>query len=229
MTDLDFPRIEFKGLDKRVNLQSLRVLSFLIDLFPDSYDVDSKSPVSITVSVQDFAKYFQLNIKNGYRDVSSAIKKLVHAWVVVENDGCEPREFAVFTSVSYSDGEGEAILEINKPACALLYKIKNLRSSLKRCFVPMPMCNTVYGHLLCNFLFTINISEKRRFSIKLDDLRKVFSLEGRYPKFADFRRRSLDSAIADVNQKTGWNVQYSKDTDRGRVVGITFYVGDLES
>lgn len=50
---------------------------------------------------------------------------------------------------------------------------------------------------------------------RLDDLRKEFGLENKYDNAKDLKRRVIDTAVAEINEKTDWQVGYTlKKTGR---------------
>lgn len=222
MTDLNFSHFGFDVAEERLSLQSMRLLSFLLKMFPDNYDTELNPPVLITISVQDFAEYFRLDTKNSYRDVSLAVKNLIESNVFIDGGDNRKELIPIFQSVRYVEGEGKAELEINAAACILLYMRKTLRFEAKHSELILSFSKS-YSHLLYGFFLAFDFDKTKSVYLNLEKLKEFFVVGRRYNKFIDFRRRVLDPAIEEVNQKTGWGIQYSKETEGRRVKGITFY------
>lgn len=65
------------------------------------------------------------------------------------------------------------------------------------------------------FLLMLEWKDKGVVYKRIDDLRKEFGLQDKYHKFKDFRRWVLDTAVAEINEKTDWQVSYTlKKTGR---------------
>lgn len=65
------------------------------------------------------------------------------------------------------------------------------------------------------FLMMMQWKDKGVLHKRIDDLRKEFKLEDKYPLTADLKRWVVDSAVREINKKTGWQVSYElKKTGR---------------
>ena len=65
------------------------------------------------------------------------------------------------------------------------------------------------------FLLMLEWKDKGVVYKRIDDLRKEFGLQDKYHKFKDFRRWVIDTAVAEINKKTDWQVSYTlKKTGR---------------
>lgn len=60
----------------------------------------------------------------------------------------------------------------------------------------------------------------------LEDLRELLGVQpGKLPRWQDFRRRTLDPALAEINQLAGFHARYVPITRGRRVIGVTLAWG----
>jgi plasmid replication initiation protein len=59
-------------------------------------------------------------------------------------------------------------------------------------------------------------------SISVSDLRVLFQLEDRYTEYHDFKRKVIDKAVREINQRTNLQVAYAVKRTGRKVTDITF-------
>lgn len=85
--------------------------------------------------------------------------------------------------------------------------------------------SSVYTHELWDMLSVIKTKTHKNITISYDDLRQRFKMEkGMYSQFTDFKKRVLDLAKKEINEKTGITMDYEPIKIGRTVMSIKFMI-----
>jgi plasmid replication initiation protein len=60
--------------------------------------------------------------------------------------------------------------------------------------------------------------------ISLDELREFLATKDAHPRFADFKRKVIDKAVAEINDKTDMDLSWQPVKKGRAVAGIKFFI-----
>ncbi len=205
-----------------MTLQTARLIRLLITQVVRE-DKDLKT---YTCRITDLAKFFNIPKNNLYRDIEkiceTALKSLVY--IGTGNPKQPWKRFHWVSSAEY-DGEGNLTLRLSdeiKPYVLELdkwftqYQLKNILEFNSYYAIRL------YEILKCEDGATRNSRSEIEFEI--DELRKYMDCEKKYKLFADFKRKVIEVAVREINEKSDiyLEVRYKK---RSRSVsGVIFEI-----
>lgn len=201
----------------RITLDEKRLLLSAIS------QIDSRGeiPPEITVSAEDFANVFGLQVESTYSQLQDAGTRLYERDMFFKSRGDKGRQRWV-DRIVYHDKQGKISLSfsahlhphlsqlIGKFTRYTLENVKNLKS----------IHSIRLYELLAQYL-----EEGSRF-IGVDDLRVMFDLIDKYPKYADLRKWVIDPAVEEINTKSNLMVSYKPEKKGRTVVRLWFTIAD---
>lgn len=174
--------------------------------------------------LSDYARLAETSAKNLYelaRDLTGELLGLEIEFPVRERGEVTGWErLNVFSKVRYIDGKGYVIVKLNNDLAPYLLQLKAefTRYKLASVFgVRTPTAVRIYE--LCKQYQTIG-----QRTIELDELRRMFMLEDKYPRYRDFRRRILDHSVEEINRRTDLRVGFDEVRLGRKVHAIRFHI-----
>lgn len=185
--------------------------------------IDSRGeiPNEITVSAEDFANVFGLQVESTYGQLQKAVSRLYERDIHFKSRGDKGRQRWV-DRIIYHDKQGKISLSfsahlhphlsqlIGKFTRYTLENVKHLKS---------PHSIRLY-ELLAQYK-----EEGSRF-IGIDDLRVMFDLTEKYPQYADLRKWVIDPAIKEINETSNLFIAYKPEKKARSVVRLWFTIAD---
>lgn len=183
-----------------MTLQTARLIRLLITQVVKE-DKDLKT---YTCKISDLAKFLNVDSSNLYRNIRQicdcSMKSVVY---IGTGNPKEPWEMFHWLSTAKYDGEGTITLRLSdevKPYVLELdkwftqYQLKNILEF-----------NSYYAIRLYEILQCedgIYRNEKESHEFEVEELRRFFDCENKYKLFADFKRKVIEIAIREINEKS---------------------------
>lgn len=179
---------------------------------------------TVQVTVKEFADTFELDYKNIYKEIKKISKSLTSKSIYVKppnssKDG-EYMYIAWLSSVHYKNGVLE--LEFSSKLEPYLLALKNNFAIYQ--LGDFVKFTSTYSIRLYQLLKRY---ENFRDGIKyysIEEFRRIFSLEDKYPKYSNLKRRVLKTAIDEINAVSDIVVDMCEDKEGKKVKAIRFQV-----
>lgn len=210
---------------QEMTLQEARLLRLLITQVAQ----EDKDLMTYTTKITELAAFLGIAKNNLYRDVKGICDNMARR-VVRVGTGNPRSPWEVFPWLQYASYDGNGNLTIK-----LSDTIKPYVVGLNEKFTQYKLANI----LAMNSFYAIRLYELlkcedyRRVedypTFTVQELREAFECENKYASFKDFRRRTIDVAMREINDKTDLHidrVEYIKDSRA--VVGLKFIYGHLK-
>ncbi|MDZ7706256.1 MAG: replication initiation protein [Trueperaceae bacterium] len=171
------------------------------------------------------------NNNNGYNELRSVTGELLSRVVDISTPETKRgyRQFQWMASASYipkeDSGTGQAMLELqaHSEMRPFLLELKEHFSSIP--FAEIARLPSFHSVRIFEILWAKSHQLMRgTVKISLEELKKMLKLEKQYPNFADFRKRVLDKAQQDLDEKTPLSFTYEVEKQGVKVVGLVFTV-----
>ena len=170
------------------------------------------------VSATDFAKIFNVPVKEAYRELQQVAERLYERSItILTPDPDDPDTTYMKTrwisSIKYAPGKGELVLRF---AQDILPFISLLEGSFKPYLLEaVAGMSSIYGIRFYELMMQWEGKGKRE--IALDDLKRILELEGQYTAIKDFKARVIEPAMRDINEHSDLEASYTQ-RKAGRVV-----------
>lgn len=190
-------------------LQQQRIMLWLIsEIRPEDRDFQT-----YRVSIKELAQFIGLEgNKNIYKEIAQATKGMIGR--VIEIGTLESDEYVQVTLVSaakYHLGEGYVDLEISP---TLRPYLLDLKANFTKAFLHDLMAmKSIYAIRLYDLLNQYRKIGTRR--LEISELKKIFRLDKKYKLYADFKKRVIEVALAEIHAKTDLVVTFTEEK-RGR-------------
>jgi plasmid replication initiation protein len=171
------------------------------------------------------------NSNNDYQELRRVTGSLLSRVVDISTSETKKgyRQFQWMASASYIPKEdsktGQAMLELqaHSQMRPFLLELKEHFSSIP--FAEIARLPSFHSVRIFEILWAKSHQLRRgTVTISLDELRKMLKLEKQYPNFADFRKRVLDKAQQDLDEKTPLSFTYKTEKQGRKVIGLIFTV-----
>lgn len=155
--------------------------------------------------------------KTAYRDLKEGINRLYDRSInlTIENKSIKMRWVQ---EIQFLDSQGTIGIRFSKP---ILPFISNLsREFTKYALSDIAGINSGYGIRIYELLVQYKSIGKRELSVK--NMRKMLELGTKYPLFADFKKRVIDTAVDQINEYSPLEVKYEQKKTGRKVTHILF-------
>jgi plasmid replication initiation protein len=200
----------------RLNLDEQRlVLSCIAKI-----DSRKQAPDLITVTVDDFAEAYGLDMKNAYVQLRNATDSLYERDIKIKDENLKTKERIRWVQrVKYYEGEGKVDLAFSDVVKTYLGGLSSRFTSFK--LKQVSSLQSVYSIRLFELLTQFQSLGER--TIRVQDLRVMLGIEeDKYAKFAGLKRRVIDPAVKELNAKTNFAVGYKPIRDGRAIVALEF-------
>lgn len=211
------------GYELTTNEQRLVLLG--ISKIPKEQDINPYFGYEITA--QEFATAYNIHPKTAYRELREASNKLYERSIIIRNEeqtmklrwassiiADKPYPTDVFPDERWK----RVVIFFNPQILPYLSNLKaNFTQYLQSDISDVSGAYTIrFYELICQYR-TIG---KREVSIQ--DLRFILNIGDKYPLFYDFKKRVIEPAIKEINEKTPMQISYEQKKKGKTVVGIAF-------
>jgi plasmid replication initiation protein len=214
----------------RLNLQEKRLMLFLMSRIKP----DDDSFKNIEISIQELANIMELDSKNIYRDMAKVTKSMVGRVLSIRNlDENSLLHIPWVASAKYLYGKGIIKFRISEELAPYLLKIKNQFTVIR--LSDLMRFKSIYSLRIYELLKQYEPIGCRK--IDLGQLRLSCGIpENRLKLVTDFRRKVLDIAKREINEKSDILIEFDFIKRSRKFVGIEFniknntsYLKDMET
>ena len=209
------------GYELTTNEQRLILLG--ISKIPKEQDINPYFGYEVTA--QEFATAYNIHPKTAYRELREASNKLYERSIIIRNEqqtmklrwassiiADNPYPTDVFPDEHWK----RVVIFFNPQILPYLSNLKaNFTQYLQSDISDVSGAYTIrFYELICQYR-TIG---KREVSIQ--DLRFILNIGDKYPLFYDFKKRVIEPAIKEINEKTPMQISYEQKKKGKTIVGI---------
>ena len=209
------------GYELTTNEQRLILLG--ISKIPKEQDINPYFGYEITA--KEFATAYNIHPKTAYRELREASNKLYERSIIIRNEqqtmklrwassiiADNPYPTDVFPDEHWK----RVVIFFNPQILPYLSNLKaNFTQYLQSDISDVSGAYTIrFYELICQYR-TIG---KREVSIQ--DLRFILNIGDKYPLFYDFKKRVIEPAIKEINEKTPMQISYEQKKKGKTIVGI---------
>ena len=191
-----------------------RIVLAAISLIPKNQPItdDELYPVSV-----DELKQLGVHEKTAYRDLKEGINRLYERSINLSIDD-KSIKMRWVQEIQFLDSQSVIGIRFSKP---ILPFISNLsREFTKYALSDIAGINSGYGIRIYELLVQYRQIGKREISV--ESLRTMLELGKKYPLFADFKKRVIDTAIDQINEYSPLKVTYEQKKTGRKVTHIIF-------
>jgi plasmid replication initiation protein len=191
-----------------------RIVLAAISRIPKNQPItdDELYPVSV-----DELKQLGVHEKTAYRDLKEGINRLYERSINLSIDD-KSIKMRWVQEIQFLDSQSVIGIRFSKP---ILPFISNLsREFTKYALSDIAGINSGYGIRIYELLVQYRQIGKREISV--ESLRTMLELGKKYPLFADFKKRVIDTAIDQINEYSPLKVTYERKKTGRKVTHIIF-------
>ena len=191
-----------------------RIVLAAISRIPKNQPItdDELYPVSV-----DELKQLGVHEKTAYRDLKEGINRLYERSINLSIDD-KSIKMRWVQEIQFLDSQSVIGIRFSKP---ILPFISNLsREFTKYALSDIAGINSGYGIRIYELLVQYRQIGKREISV--ESLRTMLELGKKYPLFADFKKRVIDTAIDQINEYSPLKVSYEQKKTGRKVTHIIF-------
>jgi plasmid replication initiation protein len=183
-------------------------------------------PETISVSAEDYAALYHIDVSTAYRQIKQARDRLMSGRkITLQNDKNVEREAFWVSDVAHFKRQGRVELTFSKSVRKYLSQLSGNFTSYE--IRQVSRMNKEYTFRFYEFLMQYKSTGKRR--IGVDELRAWLNLvNGEYSAFKDFRVKILDKSIKEITAHTNLEVKYEKIKNGKQVTHLEFVFYDKE-
>ncbi|WP_299011851.1 replication initiation protein [uncultured Shewanella sp.] len=167
-------------------------------------DSREETPDSIELTVQEFSTLMGVNLKRAYNELYDAAEKLYDQSITIENEDRVIKFRWVQHQVLWRKGEGKITLTWSKEVKGYISQLKNRFTTYKLRHIAN--LQSIYSMRLYEILMQFDSTKHRL--IKVEELRKTFLLNDKYPEFKDLNKYVIKNAVNELNQRSDLIVSY---------------------
>jgi len=198
----------------RLNLEEKRIVIAAISKIDPRKDV----PEQITITAEEYAKLFDLDINAAYQQLKEAAAKLYTRTIKLNTKDSKNRPVDdemrwVYRRAIYHSREGKVTLNFSPDLMPYLGQLKEQFTGYKAYNVRA--LKSTYSIRLYELL-TQYLKAGERW-ITVDKFREMLDLEDKYPRFADLNRWIIEPSIKELNAKSNYEVLFRPEK-KGRAV-----------
>lgn len=171
-----------------------------------------------TVNIGNIADVFGLSKTSTYPRIKEAATA-INSRPIIRKDAKKTQMDFWFSWLDYEEDSGNVEIQFNERLVPFLL-------DLKREYIQYPLSMVVDFSNRTWSLYEI-IKQwvragKKHFT--LDELKELLGVVGKYPKWADFKKRCLTPAIEEINAKSDIQTKYEVQKQGRRIVGLVFFI-----
>ncbi|MBZ9626416.1 replication initiation protein [Clostridium sp. FP2] len=190
--------------------------------FVQPTDVEFKE---YTFKIKDFIELLGLKDQSKYTEIPKITKELMKKVFEIK-DGKKIIQLAWLCSVVYETGEGTVTLKFAPDLKPYLLQLKELYTSYR--LENILSLKSKYSIRLYEILKSFQY--KKQANINLEELKTMVGASANYfSSYADFKRRVLNKAQEEINEKTDITFKYSDQKVGRKVTSIAFNIKDKSS
>lgn len=173
---------------------------------------------TITVTAEEYAQLFGLDINAAYQQIKDAAFRLYDRtikinWANAEDKPIDDEMRWIWRRALYRPKTGKVEIAFSPSLIPYLSQLKEQFTSYK--LVNVRLLRSVYSIRLYEVLTQFHSAGQRCFS--LDEFRTIFALHDKYPRYSEIKRWVIDPAIKELTKKSNYVVKF-KPEKKGKAV-----------
>jgi plasmid replication initiation protein len=199
----------------RLTLQEQRLILACIAPLDSRNNLPKKE---VTITASEYAEYFQLDMKNAYRELYKAADGLYNRSIKLKGVDEDIELRWVQKKVLKTKGEGTVTLLFSDEIINYIAGLKSHFTSYKMRHVAE--LKSVYSIRLYELLIQFKKTGER--TIHIEELRELLGVDDKYSQFRDFNKWIIKPAIAELNTKSDLTIQLETVKKGRKIHAITF-------
>lgn len=194
-----------------------RLVLAAISLIPKSQSVTDDEVYLVTTEEM---KALGVHEKTVYRDLKEAVSRLYERSI---NINIEEKSIKIrwVQEIQFMDSQGVIGIRFSKP---ILPFISNLsREFTKYALSDIAGMSSAYAIRIYELISQYRVIGKRELAVV--DLRHMLEIGTRYPLFADFKKRVIDTSVEQINEHSPLQVGYELKKTGRKYTHIIFFFG----
>jgi plasmid replication initiation protein len=172
----------------------------------------------VKITASDFAEVTGMDLRHAHTELYKAADRLYDRSIKV-TDPEQTEEFRwIQSKIKKHKGEGMITLTWSDPILKYIGQLKQQFTSYK--LGSVGRLQSIYSIRLYELLMQFSKTGTRM--INISDIRELFDLGDKYPQFRDLRKRVIDPAVKELNQRSDLDIQYETLTSGRKVVSVIF-------
>lgn len=194
----------------KLTLNEQRIVLTAIAKIPFNQEI----PRKITITAQEFLKCFpDINEKNVHREMKEAVENLWNRSIKIE-DPNQKEEFRWISSkITYKKGDGRVDFSFSSEVIPYLQHLKDRFTKYK--IEDVSNFKSVYSIRLYEMI--LQFKSTSIFIINIENFRERLGILNKYSDYLNLRRRVIEPAINELNEKSLFNVTF-KGVREGRAI-----------
>ena len=190
----------------------------IIDIFLTSID-DDPNTTSYTLEIKKYAQLFPSGTSNAYRDLKEAVNSFRDSGFEIRTGPTRGLYVQWFSSIAWDDETKTIELEVGK-------NLKQLFLTMRQAiFFPVKnslALESAYSKRI--YYFCQKWAYRGVRYDMLDELKAKLDTPPSYEKYSLFKRRVLEIATREINEKTDLRISYDEIKSKNKVIKIKFTI-----
>jgi plasmid replication initiation protein len=194
----------------------------LILLMSSRIQKEDKEFHTYDFSVQEICTFLHLNNKNIYKEIDNVVSKLFNRMLVIKNSiENSTTKISWLTYAKYWHGQGLIQLKFNEDLKPYMLQIKDRFTKVS--LGDVLGLKSVHAIRIYELLKQYESTGRRELS--LTDLREYCGIgKDKYERFNDFKRKVLEAAKREINNKTDLLIDYEEIKPSRKITSINFKI-----
>jgi plasmid replication initiation protein len=209
----------------RLSLLEAQLLHFCI-AWAREHQLGLSTDTPLRLRVSDFAERFGIGQDNAYRQTKDALEAMFQREVTMHSTDPETGLEKVtrtrwVSEYSYIDGAGVITVIFTPKVVEHITRLEKAFTSYS--LTEIANFSSYYAVRLYELL--MQFKDKGWRTISIEDLRAAFGLAPtEYKVMYELKRRTVDVAVAQINELTDWKVSYQNHKHGVKITGLTFNI-----
>lgn len=205
----------------KLSLNAKRLLILALGKINGHETLWKKGEHAVEITAADWQEHFANDSKNVYQQMKQAIDDLYNADVVVLDEVDRGRNFRWISEKEYHTGEGWVRITLTKPVLLHTSTFIDAYTSYK--LLSVGGLRSVHSIRTYELLQQFQKTGFRY--IELDEYKKALGIDkNAYQVFADLRKRVIEHALKEINEKSDFNVTYDLKKRGRKIHAIRFFM-----
>ncbi|MWN89244.1 RepB family plasmid replication initiator protein [Gilliamella sp. Pra-s65] len=188
-----------------LTLAEQRIILFAISKLNPASDNNK----TVVIKASEFAKQFKKIDKNSiYKAIKDGLDDLYNKSIILKNEQ-KKITFRWLQAKAYVDNEATAELVFSDQIIPYLFDLKNKFTKYK--LSNISTFKSVYSIRLYELLVQYKVIKARNIEVK--ELREMLLLGNKYTRPFDLKKRVIEKAVKELNEKSDLNISYKIDDD----------------
>jgi len=176
-----------------------------------------------TVTAKEFAKTFEVDEKNVYREIEKTTKLLAERWIRVNKSyKHNKRQFRWVYGIEYHDQEGKVTLGFSPWLIPYLTELSGEFTKIK--LHQLATLKSIYSIRLLEFI--TQFKSTGWLLMTLDEFKDRLEIKNEYARFYDLKKRVLDVAVEELQEKANLNISWKAIKEKKIIKRLEFHFAE---